>query len=418
MSTPAFVVPDERSWLLWGRDLRASGLGPVTRPSAAEVLVVPARLPDALADAAGEAWTAMPSRRRVVAYDSPLRGGRAAEDLLEREGHGRHEDHGGHEGHGDHDGHGDHGGHEGHSHHDMMAVTGDPSADGLVMEDLDVTLGPLSPPLPGGLLVRLVLDGDVVCSAHVEACLADPGLAGDPATGAAWTAASASSRGAGHVAAVELERALSHAAWAVSLGEVIGWPELSERAWDLAASVFAARAGRIDPSEARAEADRLLSLVDGSRRLRLRLRGLATVDRDAVERLDLHGPIARAAGVARDARTDDASYRALGFLPVTRDGGDAEARAVVRVEEARAALDLAARAQGQGDLPEARGGAVEGARGPLAARPAPGGEPAVLETPGSAGATATAMEAVALLELSAAMAALASFDLSGWATAA
>ena len=410
MSTPAFIVPDERSWLLWGRDLRADGLRPVATPSDADVLVVPARLPDALADAAGEVWSAMPSRRRLVAYDSPLLGGQPAEEVLAT---GSHHDHGDHEHHGGHESHEGHGGDD---HHDMMAVTGDPSADGLVMEDLEVTLGPLSPPAPGGLVAKLVLDGDVVCSAEIEATLTDPCLVPDPTAEAAWRAAFASVRGAEQVVAVELERALSHAAWAVSLGEAVGWPELSERSWDLAAAVVAVRGEASDVKPALDRADRLHSLADGSRRLRFRLRGLAPADREVVERLDLHGPIARAAGVPRDARSDDASYRALDFVAVTREAGDAEARTLVRIEEARASLELARRARERPDLPEAHG-KVEGPRGPLVVRPAAVGQPPGFTTPGSAGATTIAMEAVALLEWSAAMASLASFDLSGWSTA-
>ena len=47
-------------------------------------------------------------------------------------------------------------GHEHHahgemSHHDMMEVRGDPSADGLVMEDIETVLGPVFAGLPTGL---------------------------------------------------------------------------------------------------------------------------------------------------------------------------------------------------------------------------------------------------------------------------
>ncbi|MDP8954464.1 MAG: hypothetical protein M3N37_06020 [Actinomycetota bacterium] len=75
------------------------------------------------------------------------------------------------------------------------------------------------------------------------------------------------------------------------------------------------------------------------------------------------GPVARAGGVAIDARTDDPAYACLDFEPVVHHGGDARARLRQRVAEAAQALALAERA---GDALRSPGPPVEGPRGPLA----------------------------------------------------
>lgn len=54
----------------------------------------------------------------------------------------------------------------------------------------------------------------------------------------------------------------------------------------------------------------------------------------------MRGPVARAAGIANDARTGDTNYQALGFTPVVRLGGDALARLQIRLAEIAASLDL------------------------------------------------------------------------------
>jgi Ni,Fe-hydrogenase III large subunit len=74
------------------------------------------------------------------------------------------------------------------------------------------------------------------------------------------------------------------------------------------------------------------------------------------------GPVARAAGLVDDARSEDAAYRALGFEPIVQPPaarGDARARWRQRLAEARQSLDLAQRA---GDR-VAGPGAAEGPRG-------------------------------------------------------
>lgn len=72
-----------------------------------------------------------------------------------------------------------------------------------------------------------------------------------------------------------------------------------------------------------------------------RMRYVGVVRRVEAEALGFVGPTARASGVARDLRQDEAAYP--GFAPVVRQGGDVLARAQVYAEETLQALDYALR---------------------------------------------------------------------------
>ena len=464
MTKRAFIAPDERSWLVWGHDLRAEGFIAAAAPASADVLVAPERVPESLSAALREAWDAMPMARELVTPADPvgsgedtrvllrgeeephdghdtqgghhehhdeqdMHGGRAGHDMhgggAGHDMHGGHDEHDMHGGHDEHDMHGDHGGHD---HHAMMAVTGDPSADGLVMEDLEFELGPLAATLPGGLVARLTLDGDVVCKAELVATLDTGGAtAPDPTAASAWRAALAyaEERAQGRtpsddarrerLVAVELERAVSHAGWVAGLGDLLGWPELGDAGRAAALAAMAATRGD-DLAHADAAARSVANLLGQSRRLRFRLGGLAPLILSDVDRLRLAGPNARAAGLAVDARTADPAYTALGFTPVVEKAGDAAARARLRARELVASVELvrAARTEGSpvGDaaVPEA----VEGPRGPLAVHPARDNEGGAFVAQGADVLLAAVSERLEGLEWSAAMAAIASFDVSGW----
>lgn len=410
VSRPAVMVPDEGTWLLWGHDLRASGLHQVVSPGRATVLVAPASAPDDVLVALRDAWAQLPAGRELVVLEAPIAGERDTRDALEQDGsqatrHDEHEHHGEHEAHDPHD------------HHAMMAVTGDPSADGLVMEDLDVSLGPVMSALPAGVVARFTLDGDVVCEAQVGPSFGAGGDGiPDPTSPAAWHAALAAARGedAGWIADVELERARSHARWFMSLGAVLGWAQLTDRARATARDLAAlARAGG-QPGAARHSAARLAAVVR-SRRLRLRLAGVAVIDPESAIEARLDGPNARASGVNTDARIGQPAYEALQFAPVIEHAGDAHARALVRARELEQALGLfeRARAARPASGPPAEAG-VEGPGGIVLAHPAAtGGEPSY-GAPGAATAFRLAGESTRRLEWPDALLALVSFDLSGW----
>jgi len=394
---PAVIVPDAGAWMMWGRDLSALGFRSAAAPEQADVLIGPARVPQALAEAVRAAWALQPAPRRHVALGDTLADGASLAEVVEAGDGPRHTDGTGGD-HGDMD-HGDmdHGDMD---HGDMMAITGAPSADGLVMEDVDVELGPLLSPLPGGLRARVSLDGDVVASCAIDALLrASAGsLAPDPGADRAWTAAFALARGTAtgwgpRLAAVETERALSHLVWLRRLGELLGWSELADRA---GAAVAAVLPRHRDPEAplggAHAAAGRLANLLDGSRRLRARTRGLAVVASGEVGDRGLAGP------------------NALASEEAGRDG-DALARVLVRAEQATEALRAADRLRGE-DPPAPT--AVDGPRGPVRVETAPIGRPLALRAPGAAEALEVAAERAVGLEWSRALVVLHSFDPSPW----
>lgn len=90
--------------------------------------------------------------------------------------HGEHQ-HGGHEEHGSSH---QHGGHHGHDMSSMQLPGGLSMADrgadrnGLTLDQLHVSLGPVLPDWPEGLVVHTVLQGDVIQQAHVEVIGAAP----------------------------------------------------------------------------------------------------------------------------------------------------------------------------------------------------------------------------------------------------
>lgn len=439
---PAIIVPDEQSWALLGSDPAALGLEPVFSAGAARRALLPARVPATLAQALTQLLGVLPSGVPRDVREMPLGEGVEWRTDAARGGGGDHHNHHGHD---HHDPHGhDHG-----DHADMMAIVGEPSADGLVMETIKLRFGPLATPFPGGLLAEVELDGDVVRQANVRALLrsgapAEHGLieSSTPAppdllAPVAWRQAIALAAGGGEpiaaswerLALLELERAVSHLVWLRSFGRILGWRPLIDACTD---------AVRRLPSTVRPELlnhsfavtlkpnalDRVVALV-GSPWLRWRAGDIAPLSADAVRELGLRGLAARASGVADDARAYDPLYRELGFEPLLGEEGDALGRARLRAREARSAIEIAQRAlacaaEGRDPLrprpapSRSPGGphVVEGPRGPLVAERAREGWG--LAAPGSAAARAAAAQAMVGYEWSAALVALASFDLSPW----
>lgn len=122
-------------------------------------------------------------------------------------------------------------------HGDMMAIVGEPSHDGLVMEEVELQAGPVGVALPAGLVVRATLDGDVVAHADVRAELR---AQQDPLAPIAWALAARGTAelradsdqpivsGWDAVAALEVERAASHLCWLARLLRLIGWRSARE----------------------------------------------------------------------------------------------------------------------------------------------------------------------------------------------
>jgi Ni,Fe-hydrogenase III large subunit len=310
-----------------------------------------------------------------------------------------------------------------------MAIVGEPSSDGLVMEPITFSFGPVATPLPGGVAADITLDGDVVAEAEIHTLLSAGRDAPDPLTPETWSLATtiereiATGSSAGpkeqwlRLAAVEVERALSHAAWLRAFARLLGWSTLVERCTDAIASVTAsAHLEEAAIEAARQQLDRLVRFLRRSRWLRYRTAGRAAISEERARELGLRGPAARASGVVDDARIDNPLYGRLGFEPIVGGEGDALARTLLRAREAVAALRLAGRA-----LDQATGGdphvgwaspVLEGPRGPL--RASRGGSALRLEARGQDAALTAAGEAIVGAEWAAALVGLASFDLSPW----
>lgn len=309
-----------------------------------------------------------------------------------------------------------------------MAMRGPDLSDGLELDRLPVRLGPFYPPLPSGLVLDLDLQGDVIQAVTVGANPFDRpawrgdgdrhGRDGDPFAAALTRPVP--------LAVLERARARHHLRWLARVLALLGLDALGRRVLGLSLACAPVTARVADAAEGN-PADDLepprRAVEDLARRLRSRISpitppwGLAGatrgVGRIARSRLAGLGPVARAAGLPDDARSDDPAYRALGFEPIVQrsedaEGGDAWTRLLQRLDEAVQALDLALRAARAGDptvggpgVVGSAGRAIEGPRGRLI----PGGDPP------SARLLALVAELLEGLEWGDAVVALASLDL-------
>ena len=240
------------------------------------------------------------------------------------------------------------------------------SADGLPMERVQAPFGPFFPGLPSGLGLTLWLDGDTVARVDLAQGVTSRGieesLTGEPAELAGrlsrvdpfapdsyrrlallalqWTGGrdGHGDPQPGWVVRAELERAASHLNWLAGFGRLLGFDRLVRQAthWQLVL-----RRGKDPESLARLEPalGKFLAGVPRAPLLGWKLKGvgrLAVADLEGVS-----GPVARAAGLERDARLADAAYREFDFRPVLRRDGDALARLEVRLEEIRQSVALA-----------------------------------------------------------------------------
>lgn len=238
-----------------------------------------------------------------------------------------------------------------------MPMTG-PDRDGLELDRLPLRIGPFLAFLPPGLKVDVVLQGDVL----QEATLAgDPFGAREPfadPVGGPLDADDPFRLALDRplpVADLEVARARSHLRWAASAVEHHG----------LDATRVRRLASSLTPGDTRA-VRQVRRRWERNPTLRWAMEGVGVTDPDRLEGR-LTGPVPRAAGLAVDARRDDPAYRSLGFEPVIREGGDAWARFLLRLDEVEASLDIAARA---GDE-TARTGVVEAPRGTIGSAPGP-----------------------------------------------
>lgn len=410
-----------------------------------------------------------------VEQDEPGQCPRCGMDLIPKESSGsdaaERNDHGAHGHGGEHEDHtadaagGGHGGHEEMDFMSMVEMTeGTPrSSDGLQMERVEAAFGPLLPGLPGGLSLSFTLDGDTV--AGTEAASEARGTGGQlygPAMGFAarlggtdplspfayrLLAALALEDAAAEIApdgerllrlaALETERAASHAGWISGFAYLLGLEPARREAALLEIRLRRLpggplRDGTLEPDHLSRDildaAAGLSARLNRAPLLRRRLYGVGVLEAD--EAAGVGGPVARAAGLREDLRLGDADYESLGFEPVLDGERDAMARLRIRLAELRQSLRLARDAlqlqrgagpggvSASGRVVDSGSGSasVETPRGPATLRlTVEGGE--VVE----AGLTAPSEAALALAgpvsegrELGDALAGVASLDLSPW----
>ncbi|GMQ87982.1 MAG: hypothetical protein BMS9Abin08_1197 [Gammaproteobacteria bacterium] len=239
----------------------------------------------------------------------------------------------------------------------MIDVTKDlpRSSDGLPMEWIDAPFGPFFPGLPGGLLLTLTLDGDTVAGSDARSVIENVELLQhssmdtgsfitrltslDPLAPVAYRllACRALENAAGvevsadtacaRIGALERERIASHLGWLVLFGQQTGFDWLMRRAASLQSKFLHADIKQIIALKPAVQA--LIKRLQRTPLLKSRTVGVARL----APGVALRGPVARATGNCADARSMDKTYTALGFTPVSREGGDAQARLYVRLDE-------------------------------------------------------------------------------------
>ncbi len=241
--------------------------------------------------------------------------------------------------------------------------------DGLKLDQILVRVGPFLPPFPPGLLLDVKLQGDVIQEATIPAHITDdagsPGgeaplgapvpheRSAHPAVAADSPFSAALTRPV-PIAELELARARHHLAWLAEALRVSGLEAYGLRVLKLASG--------LDPESAES-VDALDRWLRRNVSLRWGTSRVGVVTRAQAAGLP-GGPVARASGDDRDARSLDPAYHRLGFEPVVRDEGDALARWRLRIAEARQSLLLAKRSGTSAATPS---GVTEGPRGPLSA---------------------------------------------------
>lgn len=240
-----------------------------------------------------------------------------------------------------------------------------PDPDGLELDQLPLHVGPVFPPFPPGLVLHIQLQGDVIREVTVGE---NPFLGSlhAPVPGRLDTAVFLEALSVPQfVATLEVARARHHLRWAARALRLHGLEGDALRLLALARSLapepgpaVAAIAQSVG-QEHRAAVDDLARRLRRHRTLSWATRRVGVVVPEQVSA----GPVARASGMAVDARLEDPAYEGIDLSPIVEEGGDARARLWQRLAEAAQALDLAERAGSRLRQP---GPPLEGPRGPLA----------------------------------------------------
>jgi len=227
--------------------------------------------------------------------------------------------------------------------------------DGLKLDQILVRVGPFLPPFPSRLVLDVKIQGDVIQEVSIPtpaAVAPDLMSAGAHSLTGERALFNAALTQPVPVADIEVARARHHLVWLAEALRVSGLEAYGRRVLKLA---------RTMRPEAAEPVDDLSRWLRRNMSLRWGTRGVGMVSASRAAALP-GGPVARAAGDGRDARSLDPAYGRLGFTPVVLEVGDALARWRVRIDEAQQALALAQRAGQSLTTPI---GLVEGPCGPI-----------------------------------------------------
>ncbi|WP_043532704.1 hypothetical protein [Litchfieldella xinjiangensis] len=219
----------------------------------------------------------------------------------------------------------------------------DDRRDGLTLDTLTFRLGPFHPGLPPGMQAETSLQGDLIQTWETQK-RPFPESVDLPFHAARERP----------VSIAELERARArHHLHRLHLGlHLAGWPGLANQVLRLASDL----AGQPNIAGLRRQLIR-----GGFFRLAQPMPGHGRLDDETVHQVG--GWMARAAGVGEDARSQDASYRRLGFTPICQAEGDTASRWRQLLDETQQSIDLAHQAE-RLDLATANTELIETPRGP------------------------------------------------------
>lgn len=402
-----FPVPGEDVFSAEGIDLESLDLTISNTPRHANLLMLFGNLPEDLRKKAAVAYAQMPRPRALWLIDgdeyAPLpepviRSGTSQADLendlkeirdkiksgswsADAEAYqpdflteDEHKDHHGHGGH-DHGGH-NHGGDDGGMMSmEMMTMDLPRSADGLPMDWSEVHFGPFHPGLPGGLDLHLKLDGDTVGKVLGIAGV-NPSVPDNPEDPKKFSrlfplehrayrclAEAAFGQLSTPSKELERERILSHLRWLRSFAELLGNNWLQRQANQFYFQL--SDKGTSELPSLKAGLQRFFNKINRLPLIRYKLKGKGQIPETDLEKIS--GPVARAAGVTRDLRTEIQVYRERGFEPVSLKGNDAYTRLQVRLKEIIQSLELIEKL-GEAEAGDS-GSAVETARGQAVLHP-------------------------------------------------
>lgn len=215
-----------------------------------------------------------------------------------------------------------------------MAMTGADVRDGLSLDRVAVSAGPVLPGLPPGLRLDVELQGDVIQQIDAVNLLASPERAGSRVPAPADVFDAARTRPV-PISDLETARARHHL---LRMSQGLALHGLDSGARRVA------RLALQEPAPDRGQLSRVRRWLLRGPALWGAAAGVGPVEAATVARLGLRGVAARAAGEPVDARDGDPAYRTAGFEVITRRRGDACARWLLRLDEAGQALALAAAA--------------------------------------------------------------------------